>query len=226
MSQPRILIVEDEESLRIGLSETMGLEGFSVQACPRGDTALAAVDQFKPDLMLLDLMLPGLHGMEVCKRLRAKGATLPIIMLTALADETQIVEGLKAGADDYITKPFRLAELHARVAAQLRRVQSTFNAPLNLPACKVDLTRGEVTRDGQAAPLTQLEVELIKYLLKARPSAVTRDELLVKVWGYKEAVATRTVDMAVAKLRAKIEQDKEKPRVIVTVRDAGYRWEL
>jgi two-component system, OmpR family, response regulator MtrA len=187
---------------------------------------VAAVDSFKPDLMLLDLMLPGMHGMEVCKHLRAKGATLPIIMLTALADEKQIVEGLKAGADDYITKPFRLAELHARVAAQLRRVQAAFGAPLELPGCKLDLTRGEVLRDGKAAALTQLEVELVKYLLKAKPNAVSRDELLTKVWGYKEAVATRTVDMAIAKLRAKIELDKEKPRVIATVRDAGYRWEL
>lgn len=226
MAQARILIVEDEESLRIGLNETFAGEGFAVQTCPRGDTALAAVEAFKPDLLLLDLMLPGMHGMEVCKRLRAKGATLPIIMLTALADEKQVVEGLKAGADDYITKPFRLAELHARVAAQLRRVQAAFGAPLELPGCKLDLTRGEVLRDGKATALTQLEVELVKYLLKAKPNAVSRDELLTKVWGYKEAVATRTVDMAIAKLRAKIEADKEKPRVIVTVRDAGYRWEL
>ncbi len=221
----RILIVEDEESLRIGLHETFAGEGFAVETCARGDAALNAVQSFKPDLVLLDLMLPGLHGMEVCRRLRAQGATLPIIMLTALADEQQVVEGLKAGADDYITKPFRLAELHARVDAQLRRAQAAFNAPLALPGCRLDLVRGEVLRDGQATALTQLEVELVKYLIKARPAAVSRDELLTRVWGYKEAVATRTVDMAVAKLRAKIEADKEKPRVIVTVRDAGYRWE-
>lgn len=105
-------------------------------------------------------------------------------------------------------------------------MQAAFGAPLELPGCKLDLTRGEVLRGGMAAALTQLEVELVKYLLKAKPNAVSRDELLTKVWGYKEAVATRTVDMAIAKLRAKIEQDKEKPRVIATVRDAGYRWEL
>ena len=150
MAQARILIVEDEESLRIGLNETFASEGFTVQTCPRGDAAVAAVGAFKPDLMLLDLMLPGMHGMEVCKHLRAQGATLPIIMLTALADEKQIVEGLKAGAADYITKPFRLAELHARVAAQLRRVQAAFGAPLELPGCKLDLTRGEVLRDGKS----------------------------------------------------------------------------
>lgn len=226
MPEQRILVVEDEEALREGLIETFTGQGFTVAGCPRGDEALGVVEAFKPDLMVLDLMLPGKHGLEICKELRGRGATLPIIMLTAMADEDQVIAGLQAGADDYITKPFRLAELLARVQAQLRRAQAAFGAALELGGCRVDLTRGEVQREGKAAPLTQLELELLKHLLKSRPKAVTREELLVEVWGYKQAIATRTVDMAVAKLRAKLERNPGKPEIILTVRDSGYRLEM
>lgn len=226
MSGQRILVVEDEEALREGLRETFAGQGFAVRTCPRGDEALPAVESFRPDLMVLDLMLPGMHGLEICKSLRGRGATLPIIMLTAMADEQQVINGLQAGADDYITKPFRLAELLARVQAQLRRAQAAFGAAIDLPGCRVDLTRGEVVREGKASALTQLELELLKYLMKERPAPVSREDLLTRVWGYKQAIATRTVDMAVAKLRAKIERNAGKPEVIITVRDSGYRLEL
>lgn len=226
MPEQRILVVEDEEALREGLIETFTGRGFAVAGCPRGDEAQGMVESFKPDLLVLDLMLPGKHGLEICKELRGRGATLPIIMLTAMADEEQVIAGLQAGADDYITKPFRLAELLARVQAQLRRAQAAFGAALELGGCRVDLTRGEVQRDGKATPLTQLELELLKHLLKSRPKAVTREELLVEVWGYKQAIATRTVDMAVAKLRAKLERNPGKPEIILTVRDSGYRLEM
>ncbi|MCC6572186.1 MAG: response regulator transcription factor [Planctomycetes bacterium] len=226
MAGQRILVVEDEEALREGLIESFTGQGFSAQPCARGDLALAAVESFKPDLIVLDLMLPGMHGLEICKALRARGASLPIIMLTAMADEQQVINGLQAGADDYIAKPFRLAELQARVQAQLRRAQAAFGAALELPGCRVDLIRGEVVREGKSTSLTQLEVELLKFLLKSRPSPVSRENLLVEVWGYKQAIATRTVDMAVAKLRAKVERNVGKPEVIITVRDSGYRLEL
>ncbi len=227
MAGQRILVVEDEEALREGLKETFSGQGFAVHTCARGDEALATVESFHPDLMVLDLMLPGMHGLEICKALRGRGATLPIIMLTAMADEQQVIAGLQAGADDYITKPFRLAELQARVNAQLRRAQAAFGAAIELPgSCRIDLTRGEVSRGGKSVALTQLELELLKFLLKSRPKAVTREDLLVQVWGYKQAIATRTVDMAIAKLRAKVEQNAGKPEVIITVRDSGYRLEL
>lgn len=221
-----LLIVEDDTGLREGLCETFLNLGYSVQSCERGDVVIDEISQKRPDLMLLDLMLPGEHGIDICKKLRADGVMLPIIMLTAMADEDQVIDGLKVGADDYITKPFRLKELIARVEAQLRRAQGSFGDTINLPDRKVALSRGEIEQDGVITNLTQLELEVLKYLVRSRPNPVSRSELLSEVWGYKDAITTRTVDMAIAKLRNKLEANASKPQVIVTVRDQGYKLEL
>jgi DNA-binding response OmpR family regulator len=222
----RVLIVEDERSLREALVDLLTRRGFSAVAVADG---LAAVERgADPDveLVLLDLALPGLDGVEVCRRLRMKRPALPILILTARGSEDDRVEGLRAGADDYLTKPFGSRELLARIDALMRRSSM---APadaerVEIDGCLLDLGRCEAMRDGGAVALTPREVGILRWLHRHRLRAVTRSELLQTVWGASEDVETRTVDMTIANLRQKIEREPAEPRIIVTIKGVGYAW--
>jgi len=226
-NQKKILIVEDEPSLIFTLRDTLESEGYNVNVVSTGTDALAQVKENKPDLMLLDLMLPGMSGYEICERIRSMKYTFPIIMLTARDQEVDKVEGLNIGADDYITKPFGVKELLARIKARLRRASSwSKSGPLDslkLGDVKIDLTEGEVHKpDGITHDLSTREVEMIHYLVERANQPISRDELLEKVWRYEYSTNTRTVDVHVSKLRAKIEIHPDDPRHLVTLHGVGY----
>jgi DNA-binding response OmpR family regulator len=222
---PRVLTVEDEPDLRLILQDNLEFEGYEVLTASTGEEGLELAMARRPDLVLLDLLLPRMSGYEVCRRLRAGQFTMPIIMLTARNAEMDRVTGLELGADDYVGKPFGVKELLARVRVQLRRPRP--------PARPVDEVRvGEVTvdrrlRQARCGPrsldLSSREFELLEYLLDHADRVVTRDELLTAVWGYSAAPLTRTVDNFVAKLRKKVEEDPRNPRHILTVHGTGYR---
>lgn len=222
----RVLIVEDERSLREALVDLLTRRRFSVEAVADG---LSAADRGKDaeiDLVLLDLALPLLDGVEVCRRLRMARPALPILILTARGSEEERVLGLRAGADDYLTKPFGARELLARIEALMRRSSM---APadverIEIDGCLLDLGRCEARRDGAAIALTPREVGILRWLHRHRARAVTRAELLQTVWGASEDVETRTVDMTIANLRQKIEREPGEPRIIVTVKGVGYAW--
>lgn len=222
----RILIVEDERSLREALVDLLTKRGFAVEAVANG--LEAAERGVRPDveLVLLDLALPGLDGVEVCRRLRMARPALPILILTARGSEDDRVEGLHAGADDYLTKPFGSRELLARIEALMRRSSM---APadaenVEIDGCLLDLGRCEAMRDGGAVALTPREVGILRWLHRHRERAVTRGELLQTVWGASDDLETRTVDMTIANLRQKIEREPAEPRIIVTVKGVGYAW--
>jgi DNA-binding response OmpR family regulator len=222
----RVLVVEDEASLREGLTDLLTGDGHRVDAVADGLTALeqGAVDSF--DLVLLDLMLPDIDGVEVCRRLRELKPALPILMLTARGSEADKVAGLEAGADDYVTKPFGARELLARVAALARRVAAAPSEPeiIEIDSCRIDLGRLLAQRGEEAIQLTPKEVGILRWLYRHRNRAVARSELLERVWGAAGDLQTRTVDMTVAKLRQKIETDPGAPRIVVTVTGVGYAW--
>lgn len=222
----RVLIVEDERSLREALVELLTQRGFAVQAV--ADGAIGAEAGLNPDveLVLLDLSLPGLDGVEVCRRLRSKRPALPILILTARGSEDERVEGLRAGADDYLVKPFGTRELMARVDALLRRSALLPADPERVEAdgCLLDLGRCQATRDEGMVALTPREVGILRWLHRHRDRAVTRGELLQSVWGASDDLETRTVDMTIANLRQKIEREPAEPRIIVTVKGVGYAW--
>jgi len=222
----RILIVEDERSLREGLVDLLANDGHEVEAVADGPAAVAAGESRIYDLVVLDLMLPGLDGLEVCRRLRQSRPTQPILMLTARGAEDDKVAGFAAGADDYVSKPFAVRELLARVQALGRRAGA---APadaevLELDGCRIDLGRHTAGRGTTSVQLTPLEVGVIRWLHRHRTRAVSRPELLERVWGACGDLQTRTVDMTVAKLRQKIEQDPAAPQIVVTVTGVGYAW--
>ncbi len=219
---PQIALAEDDLSLQQGLSEVLEDEGYQVRLFSQGDQALGAMQQTPPDLLILDIMLPKMDGIQICKQLRKDNFQFPIIMLTALASEQEIVKGLEAGADDYVVKPFRLQELLARIQAQLRRHQSKTNTSLTLGKVEIDLETGSFEKSGALHSLTSLELQLLNYLLESYPQAVSRDQLLKEVWGYKATFSTRAVDMAIAKLRSKLEEVPSQPRYILTIRERGY----
>lgn len=222
----RILIVEDEPLLRDGLVDLLQGAGHQVEAAADGARGLDRGLNDAFDLVVLDLMLPQLDGMTVCKRLRQAKPQLPILMLTARCSEDDKVDGLAVGADDYVTKPFGTRELLARVDALGRRLAAQPTAPdlLEVDGCRFDLGRFSATRDGQTVSLTPREVGIVRYLRAHRARAVTRAELLESVWGMRGDLQTRTVDMAIVKLRQKVERDPAQPRIIVTVIGAGYGW--
>ena len=222
----RILVVEDEPMLRDGLEDLLGGAGHEVTAVEDGAAAVETGRAEAFDLVLLDLMLPKLDGLEVCRRLRVARPALPILMLTARGAEDDKVEGLKAGADDYVTKPFSPRELLARIEAIQRRLQATPAPPEQIEAdgCAIDLGRCEVTRDGESVSLTAREVGILRWLHRHRDRSVSRAELLERVWGTVGSLQTRTVDMTIAKLRQKVERDAAAPRIIVTVTGVGYAW--
>lgn len=223
----KIVIVEDEPSLVFTLEDTLENEGYSVFVAETGDTAIDIVKDEKPDLMILDLMLPGMSGFDVCKKVRSMNYTFPIIILTARDQEIDKVTGLNIGADDYMTKPFGVKELLARIQARLRRSERYSN---NTPASEVDL--GDIHIDLNKAQaehpdkgsieLTTREVELIRYLVAHANEPVSRDALLENVWRYEFSTNTRTVDVHISKLRSKIETQPDDPQYLVTLHGVGY----
>lgn len=224
----RLLVVEDEESLAVGIRDALERAGYHVEMAFDGTSGLAAARATEYDLVVLDLMLPGMSGLEVLKALRQERRDVRVVVLTAKADERDVVAGLEAGADDYVKKPFSPRELLARVSAQFRRreMDSTPPPQLSLPeGISVDLARLEVHRDGEVLPLTPREGDILKYLIQHRDRVVTRDDLLVDVWHYSNGkVETRTVDIHIVGLRRKVEPNPAEPRLIQTVRGKGYRW--
>jgi DNA-binding response OmpR family regulator len=223
----RILVVEDEQRLREGLVDLLSAAGHEVTAVGDGRAAVETGSSESFDLVLLDLMLPQLDGIEVCRRLRQTRPTLPILMLTARGAEDDKVAGFAAGADDYVTKPFGVRELLARIEAFGRRADAVPAEPeiLTIDGCTLDLGRHEATRDsGEPIHLTAREVGILRWLHRHHTRAVPRSELLERVWGTAGDLQTRTVDMTIAKLRQKIERDPTDPRIVVTVTGAGYAW--
>jgi DNA-binding response OmpR family regulator len=234
----RILIVEDEPSLQETLAYNLQKQGYEVETAGDGFAALESARARTPDLVLLDLMLPGLDGFEVCKALRRE-MTVPILMLTARDDEIDRVVGLEVGADDYLTKPFSMRELVARVKAQLRRTRVIREEMDRLKAAEgeaahdvlafgdltIDLTRREVARGGEVVPLKPQEYDLLVFFAEHRGQMLSREFILERVWGWEYIGDSRTVDVHVRWLRQKIEADPARPQRIVTVRGGGYRFE-
>lgn len=216
----RILIVEDDAALSRVLSDNLGFEGFQVQAVANGNRAIDVARTFAPDLVLLDIMLPGKSGLELCRVWR-EGPQVPIIILTARTQKEDKVRGLRIGADDYVTKPFDLQELMARVHAVLRRARPSPER-LTLGAVTIDFASMKAFKEQTVTDLTHRECWLLRYLAERAGSIVHRDELLREVWGFPEPPSTRAVDHAIARLRRKIESDPHHPRFIHTVHGDGY----
>ena len=222
----RILVVEDEPVLREGLVDLLRGAGHSVEAVADGETALERGSDPVVQLLLLDLVLPRLDGVEVCRRLRELRVDLPILIPTAKGSEDDKVRGLEAGADDYVTKPFGTRELLARVESLGRRAQTALDASpsVRVDDMTIDFERCEAQRDDRTIPLTAREAGILRWLFQHRSRAVRRSELLEHVWGHVADLQTRTVDMTIANLRQKIERNPAHPRVVVTVKGLGYAW--
>ena len=218
----RILVIDDDASLAEMLTIVLRGEGFDTAVVGDGTQALAAVRELRPDLVLLDLMLPGMNGIDVCRVLRADSG-VPIVMLTAKTDTVDVVLGLESGADDYVMKPFKPKELTARIRARLRRAAVGSAERLRVADVEVDVPGHQVTRDGEPISLTPLEFDLLVALARKPRQVFTREVLLEQVWGYRHAADTRLVNVHVQRLRSKIEKDPEHPEVVVTVRGVGYR---
>jgi DNA-binding response OmpR family regulator len=222
----RILIVEDNEDLAFGLRTNLEVQGYEVLVAADGPAGLSQAGKSNPDLVILDLMLPGLDGIEVLKTLRAQGASMPILILTAKGNEIDKVNGLRLGADDYVTKPFGLMELIARVEALLRRATAPAIAdtdPRGFADVEIDLAARQVSKRGVPAELTPKEFDLLMALFRRNGAVASRLELMSEVWGHSSAVISRTVDTHIAELRRKLEADPAKPKHILTVRKSGYR---
>jgi len=222
----KILVVEDEPVLREGLVDLLGGAGHRVEAAGDGEAALVHGADPSIELVLLDLMLPKLDGIEVCRRLRELRPGLPILILTARGAEDDKVRGLGVGADDYVTKPFSTRELLARIESVGRRVQIGVELPatIEIDDCSIDLGRCEARRDGRSIGLTPRETNILRWLFQHRTRAVARAELLEKIWDQRGDLQTRTVDMTMANLRQKIERDPANPQIVVTVKGVGYAW--
>ena len=219
-----ILLIEDEPAMVLGLTDSLTFEGFRVVSAARGQQGVEIARAEKPDLVILDLMLPDTNGYEVCADLRRLSRTMPILILSARSQETDKIRGLDAGADDYVTKPFSIGELVARVRAIFRRVERTSSATdvLSLGAATVNLAGHSLERKGKEFPLSFYEVELLRFLLERAGQAVARDEIVEKVWGVS-AINARAVDNFIVKLRKKIEAQPDKPQHILTVYGVGYK---
>jgi two-component system response regulator MtrA len=218
----RVLVVDDDVALAEMLSIVLRTEGFEPRAVHRGDHALTAFRDYRPDVVLLDLMLPGLDGIDVCKAIRAESG-VPIVMLTAKNDTIDVVVGLESGADDYISKPFKPKELVARVRARLRRFDDVPPEHLSIGDLTIDVAGHEVRREDTTIALTPLEFDLLVCLARKPWQVFTREVLLEQVWGYRHAADTRLVNVHVQRLRSKVEHDPERPEVVLTVRGVGYR---
>jgi len=217
-----VLVVDDDASLAEMLSIVLRQEGFDSRIVGRGDVALDAFRDYRPDLVLLDLMLPGKDGIDVCKEIRAESG-VPIVMLTAKGDTVDVVVGLESGADDYIVKPFKPKELIARVRARVRRNDVTPDEGLTIGDVSIDVAGHSVTREGEPINLTPLEFDLLVCLARKPWQVFTREVLLEQVWGYRHSADTRLVNVHVQRLRSKVEHDPENPEVVVTVRGVGYK---
>jgi two-component system response regulator MtrA len=218
----RVLVVDDDTALAEMLGIVLRGEGYDPVHCADGDTALAAFRESRPDLVLLDVMLPGVDGIEVCRRIRAESG-VPIVMLTAKSDTVDVVVGLESGADDYVVKPFKPKELIARVRARLRTTGEPSPERLDVGDLSIDVAGHTVTRDGAPLQLTPLEFDLLVALARKPWQVFSREVLLEQVWGYRHAGDTRLVNVHVQRLRSKVERDPEHPQVVVTVRGVGYR---
>ncbi|MGI8987085.1 MAG: MtrAB system response regulator MtrA [Nocardioidaceae bacterium] len=216
------MIVDDDAALAEMLTIVLGNEGFTTVVCPTGDGALAAFRSSRPDIVLLDLMLPGIDGIDVCRALRAESG-VPIVMLTAKTDTVDVVVGLESGADDYMVKPFKPKELVARIRARLRRFDDEVPEVINVGDLVIDVAGHSVTRAGVAIALTPLDFDLLLCLSRKPWQVFTREILLEQVWGYRHAADTRLVNVHVQRLRSKIEHDAERPEVVLTVRGVGYK---
>jgi DNA-binding response OmpR family regulator len=221
----RILIVEDEPAMQVGLRDNLEIEGYEVTIAGDGRSGLQALLGQSWDLVILDVMLPKMSGYDVLREARAKGVRTAVIMLTAKGEEVDKVLGLELGADDYMTKPFSLRELLARVKAVLRRSEGAgaTATKVSIGLAEVDFSAYTSTRDGASVGMTPKEIEILKFLYEHRNQTVTRDQLLTEVWGYDESVSTRTVDNFILRIRQKVESDPAHPRVILTIHGAGYK---
>lgn len=218
---PKILVVDDDNALREMVGIVLSSSGFSPEYCPDGDSAYDTFSATNPDLVLLDVMLPGKDGITVCREIRATSGT-PIIMLTAKSDTSDVVLGLEAGADDYIVKPFEPSELTARIKARLRPI-SAREETISLGPLTLDVAGHEVLKDGKPVPLTPLEFNLLLTLAQKPKQVFTREMLLDTVWGYHYKADTRLVNVHVQRLRSKIEEDPDNPKIVTTVRGIGYK---
>ncbi len=218
----RVLVVDDDASLAEMLTIVLRQEGFESRVCGRGDEAMEAFRDFRPDLVLLDLMLPGKDGIDVCKEIREESG-VPIVMLTAKSDTVDVVVGLESGADDYVVKPFKPKELVARIRARVRRLDAPSHEALTIGDLSIDVAGHSVTRDGTPVNLTPLEFDLLHCLARKPWQVFTREVLLEQVWGYRHSADTRLVNVHVQRLRSKVEHDPENPEIIVTVRGVGYK---
>jgi len=217
-----VLVVDDDSSLAEMLSIVLRQEGFESRIVTRGDEALEAFRSFKPDLVLLDLMLPGKDGIDVCKEIRAESG-VPIVMLTAKGDTIDVVVGLESGADDYVVKPFKPKELVARIRARVRSNDAPTNESLTIGDLSIDVAGHSVTRGQEPVNLTPLEFDLLVCLARKPWQVFTREVLLEQVWGYRHSADTRLVNVHVQRLRSKVEHDPENPEIVVTVRGVGYK---
>ena len=222
----KILIIEDEPDMVLGLKDNFEFEGYEVLTAADGAAGLERARTAKPDLVILDIMMPKLSGLEVCKTLRAEGFAAPIIMLTARGQEIDKVVGLELGADDYVTKPFSIRELLARVRAILRRTDGTKKrlSRYRFADVELDFETYRAKKGGEPLDMSPREFELLRYLIERKGETVSRDRLLEDVWGYESYPSTRTVDTHIAKLRAKIGDSGSEPRYILTIHGVGYKF--
>jgi DNA-binding response OmpR family regulator len=222
----RILIIEDEPQMLLGLRDNLELDGYEVVTASDGEDGLLKAGSAAPDLVLLDLTLPRRNGLEVCRELRARANPIPVVMLTARSQESDKILGLELGADDYVTKPFSITELLARIRAVLRRAGSR---PSSLETCQIgdveiDFSRHRAQRLGRPLEFTAREFALLRYLVAHVGEVVTRTEILTEVWGYEPSLPTRTIDNFVVKLRNKLERNPQSPEHILTIHGAGYKF--
>ncbi|MDQ6686859.1 MAG: MtrAB system response regulator MtrA [Actinomycetota bacterium] len=218
----KVLVVDDDAALAEMLTLVLRNEGFHSRICARGDEAMSAFRDYKPDVVLLDLMLPGKDGIDVCRELRSESG-VPIVMLTAKSDTIDVVVGLESGADDYVAKPFKPKELVARIRARVRRHEDPAPEGLRIGDIDIDVAGHVVSRSGTPISLTPLEFDLLVCLARRPRQVFSREVLLEQVWGYRHAADTRLVNVHVQRLRAKVEHDPEDPHVVVTVRGVGYK---
>ena len=221
-SRGKVLVVDDDAALAEMLSIVLRNEGFEPKVCSNGDQAMADYRDFRPDLVLLDLMLPGKGGIDVCKEIRAESG-VPIVMLTAKNDTIDVVVGLESGADDYVVKPFKPKELIARIRARVRRFDEPGPESLTIGDLAIDVAGHTVIRNEKEIALTPLEFDLLVCLARKPWQVFTREILLEQVWGYRHAADTRLVNVHVQRLRSKVEHDPENPEIVVTVRGVGYK---
>jgi DNA-binding response OmpR family regulator len=227
----RILVIEDEPAILRGLADNLRFESYDVLTAADGETGYQLLRTREPDLVILDLMLPKMSGYDVCRKARANGVTIPILMLTAHGEEIDRVAGLDLGADDYVTKPFSLPELLARVRALLRRAHAAAGAnepvaSLAFDDVEIDFGKYEARRAGALLEMTRKEFQVLRYLASHPGQVITRDELLEKVWGLEKYPTTRTVDNHIMGLRAKLERDPGNPLRVLTVHGVGYKWTI